>query len=376
MAHAVVFEQIEDYAAYVPDLPGCIATGKTREDVERKHPRGHQIPSRRNEGRRRGNSICQRLGGARRSLIHPLFRRLTAPARCPAAPMANAHRRPPSPRPYSYRPALPRDRRHVEAGESVTWRELESRSRDVAAGLIAMGVQLGDRVAISGRERHRVDDDASRVVRNAPSRCSFITSCVSESSWSRSAWRRAVCSSRRPPCCRGWAQPPRCVEHVIVLNDRLSRARPRWRGCGTRHGRVESAGRFASPAPTNLAAIIYTSGTTGGSKGVMISHRNSSATPSPPPPPSPSPTRLRPARSAAVTTRCHSSRPSCWCPSSARRRSSRTTSTASATVCRSTADDLLRRACAVRPLIATFCRAPSPRAASETLQACRQLSFA
>lgn len=36
MKYAVVFEKTENnYAAYVPDLPGCIATGKTRDDVER-----------------------------------------------------------------------------------------------------------------------------------------------------------------------------------------------------------------------------------------------------------------------------------------------------------------------------------------------------
>lgn len=36
MKYAVVFEQtLNNYSAYVPDLPGCVATGKTREDIER-----------------------------------------------------------------------------------------------------------------------------------------------------------------------------------------------------------------------------------------------------------------------------------------------------------------------------------------------------
>jgi predicted RNase H-like HicB family nuclease len=35
MRHAVVIEEAgDDYGAYVPDLPGCIATGATVEDVE------------------------------------------------------------------------------------------------------------------------------------------------------------------------------------------------------------------------------------------------------------------------------------------------------------------------------------------------------
>ena len=37
MKYAVVFEKApRNYAAYVPDLPGCIATGRTREVVERR----------------------------------------------------------------------------------------------------------------------------------------------------------------------------------------------------------------------------------------------------------------------------------------------------------------------------------------------------
>ena len=36
MKYAVVYEQTpNNYAAYVPDLPGCIATGTTLEEVER-----------------------------------------------------------------------------------------------------------------------------------------------------------------------------------------------------------------------------------------------------------------------------------------------------------------------------------------------------
>ncbi len=34
--YAVIFEQAEgNWAAYVPDLPGCITTGKTFEETER-----------------------------------------------------------------------------------------------------------------------------------------------------------------------------------------------------------------------------------------------------------------------------------------------------------------------------------------------------
>jgi predicted RNase H-like HicB family nuclease len=36
MKYAVVFEKApRNFAAYVPDLPGCIATGRTRREVEK-----------------------------------------------------------------------------------------------------------------------------------------------------------------------------------------------------------------------------------------------------------------------------------------------------------------------------------------------------
>lgn len=36
MRYAVVYEQTpKNWAAYVPDLPGCVATGPTRDEVER-----------------------------------------------------------------------------------------------------------------------------------------------------------------------------------------------------------------------------------------------------------------------------------------------------------------------------------------------------
>jgi len=35
--YAVVYERTDNnYAAYVPDLPGCVATGRTRQEVQRR----------------------------------------------------------------------------------------------------------------------------------------------------------------------------------------------------------------------------------------------------------------------------------------------------------------------------------------------------
>ena len=37
MRYAIVIEEAEsNYSAYVPDLPGCVATGRTVEEIERE----------------------------------------------------------------------------------------------------------------------------------------------------------------------------------------------------------------------------------------------------------------------------------------------------------------------------------------------------
>ena len=47
MQYTIVIERApENYAAYVPDLPGCVATGDTREDTVREIRTGDQLPHR------------------------------------------------------------------------------------------------------------------------------------------------------------------------------------------------------------------------------------------------------------------------------------------------------------------------------------------
>ena len=46
MRYAVVIEQAEgNYSAYVPDLPGCVATGPTATAVAHENPRSHSFSS-------------------------------------------------------------------------------------------------------------------------------------------------------------------------------------------------------------------------------------------------------------------------------------------------------------------------------------------
>ncbi len=53
MRYAIVIEKAEgNYSAYVPDLPGCIATGATIEEVEReiREAIGFQLDGLREDG--------------------------------------------------------------------------------------------------------------------------------------------------------------------------------------------------------------------------------------------------------------------------------------------------------------------------------------
>ena len=46
MRYAIVFEKAEDnYSAYVPDLPGCVATGSTYAEAEQQLREAYRLSS-------------------------------------------------------------------------------------------------------------------------------------------------------------------------------------------------------------------------------------------------------------------------------------------------------------------------------------------
>ena len=64
MKYAVVIEKApQNYSAYVPDLPGCVATGDTLEEVTQKHTGGDRLPPGRHA---RGRNINTRTAGVNR----------------------------------------------------------------------------------------------------------------------------------------------------------------------------------------------------------------------------------------------------------------------------------------------------------------------
>ncbi len=167
----------------------------------------------------------------------------------------------------------------------LSWDEYRRAADDAAAGLIHLGVQLGDRVAILSENRvewliadHAIlSCGAADVPLHAP-----LAPVQVEYQVTHSEARGIIVS--------GQAQADKVAEVIerlpqlefIVSFDpiRFPNSRVRtltWDGLrhlGTSADRAEIASRESALHSKSLATIIYTSGTTGHPKGVMLSHGN------------------------------------------------------------------------------------------------------
>jgi long-chain acyl-CoA synthetase len=168
---------------------------------------------------------------------------------------------------------------------SLSYGELGVVSREIARGLIALGVEPGERVAIlcSTRAEWTLADCgilcAGAVVvpiyhTNSPAECAYVLE--------HSRARVVLCED---------AQQARKVEqvrerlgqlrHVVAIGDEPSASaitleQLRRRGAETPQDAVRE--RVEGVAPEDPATLVYTSGTTGPPKGCMLSHANLLAT--------------------------------------------------------------------------------------------------
>ncbi|MGZ6641583.1 MAG: AMP-dependent synthetase/ligase [Solirubrobacteraceae bacterium] len=162
----------------------------------------------------------------------------------------------------------------------VSYAGLARAAREIARGLVALGVEPGERVSIMANTRPEwtVADMgvfcAGAVVApiyhtNSPEECAYVL---------RHADARAVFCEDAAQAEKIRAVRAECpgLRHVIVLHGAADGALTldelRARGGGVPESVIDE--RVAATAPGDLATIIYTSGTTGPPKGCMLTHEN------------------------------------------------------------------------------------------------------
>jgi long-chain acyl-CoA synthetase len=168
--------------------------------------------------------------------------------------------------------------RRGDAWQDTTFAELGAAAREIAGGLIALGVRPGDRVAILGSTRPEwtlADCGAlcagATVVpvyhTNSPEECQYVLA--------HSAARVLICedASQLAKVASVREQLP-ALEHVFtMLTADGARSLSELRAIGEP---VDIG--TVSVAPADAATIVYTSGTTGPPKGCVLTHANLVAT--------------------------------------------------------------------------------------------------
>jgi long-chain acyl-CoA synthetase len=165
----------------------------------------------------------------------------------------------------------------------VSYPELGRLSLEIAQGLIALGIEPGDRVAVLGlTSAHWTMVDcggltAGAVVTpiyhtNSPEECAYVLR--------HSGARLLFCDADQAAKIAQIRDECPALEHVVVLHgkaaDAITLDELRGRGADVPPERVHD--RVAATAPDDLATLVYTSGTTGPPKGCMLTHQNFLAT--------------------------------------------------------------------------------------------------
>jgi long-chain acyl-CoA synthetase len=172
--------------------------------------------------------------------------------------------------------------RSGDAWVDIRFQELETAAREVALGLLGLGIAAGERVAILSNTRPEWTQVNLGVLAtgavcvsvyqtNSPEECRYVlahseTRAVFVEDAEQLAKIRAV-----------RAELP-ALEHVVVIDpdDDASDAIPlaELRAAGRRSDRRELEVRAAAVAPDDACVYMYTSGTTGPPKACILTHGN------------------------------------------------------------------------------------------------------
>lgn len=157
--------------------------------------------------------------------------------------------------------------------EGLSWEQLGERVRAAAAGLIAIGVQPGDRVALMSTSRLEwTIADLAILSAGAVTVPIYETSSPAQCEWILSdSGARVVIAGTDDHAKRLDAGGASVLGEVFVIDDGgLDALAERARDTHL----AEVAERAAGPRQSDLATIVYTSGTTGNPKGCMLTHGN------------------------------------------------------------------------------------------------------
>ncbi|HEX5319664.1 MAG TPA: long-chain fatty acid--CoA ligase [Stellaceae bacterium] len=162
---------------------------------------------------------------------------------------------------------------------ALSWAEVADTVNRLARGLIALGVERGDRVALVGENRPEwVIADLAIMSAGAVTVPAYVTNTVDDhrhilgNSGARAVIvSTAALASRVVPAAR---QSPQ-VQAVIAMEGSVAGARDWAEVIGSGAGQPDDiAERVAALDPDDTACIIHTSGTGGLPKGVLATHRN------------------------------------------------------------------------------------------------------
>ena len=160
-----------------------------------------------------------------------------------------------------------------EGWQPVTAREVDEEVRATAKGLIAAGVQIGDRLAIMARTRYEWTIlDFATWYAGAVVVPIYDTSSAEQIDWILND-SHSVGIIVETPALRDLVQTvlPSHTRHVWTMTDDVLAI---LREAGKHIGDDEIDRRRNAVTPSSLATLIYTSGTTGKPKGVQLTHAN------------------------------------------------------------------------------------------------------
>ncbi len=162
--------------------------------------------------------------------------------------------------------------------EPVTWREFVDEVRDIAAGLIAAGIQPGDRIALMSRTRYEWTLlDYAILTAGGVMVPVYPTSSLEQLEWilgdSGASAVIAETNDHAEMITAAHAGLP-ALAHVWQIDGSRFGGLPDLKAGGADVTAEQVEERRRTRGADDLAEIVYTSGTTGRPKGCMLSHGN------------------------------------------------------------------------------------------------------